>query len=159
MAVSDFPLTLTISTPTPLARRDSTTAGITHTTHQFLLPRLLRGATLLRSMVVFLRSFLLPRLLRGATKKQKIFLIQKRISTPTPLARRDDNPNDPLMLFIISTPTPLARRDLMFRLDGDFMKNFYSHASCEARHQQGLNRFWSKISTPTPLARRDQLQC
>ena len=62
-----------------------------------------------------------------------VVLVSSLISTHTPLARRDDT------LFLsteygnISTHTPLARRDIITRRMKRVNKNFYSHASCEAR--------------------------
>ena len=79
----------------------------------------------------------------------------------------------------ISTHTPLARRDSSCAPSAQKQQNFYSHASCEARHgaarrSTGRTNFYShascearrkdfmkecnahKISTHTPLARRDR---
>ena len=38
------------------------------------------------------------------------------------------------LCFIISTHTPLARRDLLLQAKKIMILDFYSHASCEARH-------------------------
>ena len=63
-------------------------------------------------------QFLLTRLLRGATISGKRYNLIKRISTHTPLARRDRLFHDLLLQFL----------------------TFYSHASCEARHQR-----WNRV--------------
>ena len=101
-------------------------------------------------------QFLLTRLLRGATSRLVRNCIYKLISTHTPLARRDFfHVRDPKTIAI-STHTPLARRDGVMLLstpnsNGFLLTrllrgatncnnkkilcslDFYSHASCEAR--------------------------
>ena len=57
------------------------------------------------------------------------------ISTHTPLARRDEKDARGGTRYQISTHTPLARRDGYWVLYQQHRDNFYSHASCEARHQ------------------------
>ena len=124
---------ISISTHTPLARRDSRCRAS-----------------------YFSWPFLLTRLLRGATDLIVCRWTVDEISTHTPLARRDQVAVYMFQGTFISTHTPLARRDkcrtctgvggrrfLLTRLlrgatiinkiytlqNG----NFYSHASCEAR--------------------------
>ena len=147
-----------ISTHTPLARRDEAVNEGIRQRIQFLLTRLLRGATPLRlprfqilhhfyshaSCEARLGSFaadrrhlqfLLTRLLRGATIIYNIFPLTLHISTHTPLARRDIIFQHKKKLSGISTHTPLARRDLK--------PAHYTH--------------YPSISTHTPLARRDPM--
>ena len=122
-----------ISTHTPLARRDKMlTAKCNYDKHfyshascearpgrrtrddrrgQFLLTRLLRGATSYCTSHPAAGEFLLTRLLRGAT------MLFARIRTGS----------------AISTHTPLARRDTVEVFENKSDANFYSHASCEAR--------------------------
>ena len=76
----------------------------------FLLTRLMRGVTPLADWVLFAVSFLLTRLMRGVTYVFVYVLQTGEISTHTPHARRDYQVNVPL----------------------NHIKNFYSHASCEA---------------------------
>ena len=79
-----------ISTHTPLARRDAI------------------GAKILSSA----RAFQLTRLLRGVTSLPTLLPYQFVISTHTPLARRDEmNSKIKTGVENISTHTPLARRD------------------------------------------------
>ena len=78
-----------ISTDTPLARRDPPAADATEERFQFLLTRLLRGATERRLNEHDQILFLLTRLLRGATKLAWAEYMRLDISTHTPLARRD----------------------------------------------------------------------
>ena len=78
-------------------------------------------------------QFLLPRLLRGATKKRSFVSHTFRISTPTPLARRDQKA---VVCFahlqnFYSHASCEARR--MAILHQPKPENFYSRASCEAR--------------------------
>ena len=61
------------------------------------------------------------------------------ISTHTPLARRDRFSAIALSVPKISTHTPLARRDYVPNRIVWSHWNFYSHASCEARHE-GMQR-------------------
>ena len=63
-------------------------------------------------------QFLLPRLLRGATKKRSFVSHTFRISTPTPLARRDAWQYSTSQNPKISTHAPLARRDEFFHRQG-----------------------------------------
>ena len=103
------------------------------------------------------------------------------ISTHTPLARRDQGESiNGTPLRGISTHTPLARRDHQGYNVEPHPKDFYSHASCEARQLEPrwcdviieflLTRLLrgattaipdlnvcTYISTHTPLARRDWL--
>ena len=58
------------------------------------------------------------------------------ISTHTPLARRDEAVKTLRQTSPISTHTPLARRDNFPEKYRDYVKNFYSHASCEARRRR-----------------------
>ena len=130
------------------------------------------------SSAVMVRQFLLTRLLRGATPLLFISCHGPPISTHTPLARRDLDslskksvwynfyshascearqspswsdivannfyshascearpalPTDTTTALNISTHTPLARRDITINISERTLSNFYSHASCEAR--------------------------
>ena len=62
------------------------------------------------------REFLLTRLLRGATYIRQNERVAIRISTHTPLARRDHAITYTCDATHISTHTPLARRDLAVRI-------------------------------------------
>ena len=99
---------LTISTHTPLARRDNA-GGISHSeSSKFLLTRLLRGATRVWWTV--------------------------------------------FMNLQISTHTPFARRDTEFPKEKGSTKNFYSHASCEARHwKTWICAEWSEFLLTRPM--------
>ena len=168
-----------ISTHTPLARRDINSLPSLRLGLQFLLTRLLRGATsgltnVLRKCIISTHTplarrdftfsicytgvvhfyshascearrhdsyvteptntFLLTRLLRGATKKLVRYIIRNSISTHTPLARRD---------------RPFFQIELS-------QSDFYSHASCEARHgvinqKSTLVNFYSHASCEARL--------
>ena len=101
-----------ISTHTPLARRDCGCTSITLYISQFLLTRLLRGATGGAPGILHrLNSFLLTRLLRGAT--EKAFKTFNAVSD------------------FYSHASCEARR--LFWLCLAVADDFYSHASCEAR--------------------------
>ena len=123
-----------ISTHTPLARRDS--ADRVHDAHfgDFYSHASCEARSLVREYRQGTGRFLLTRLLRGATTKRKNVLWCGRISTHTPLARRDFTSP---VLFPVSA-------------------YFYSHASCEARHADAVDKMKVLfISTHTPLVRRD----
>ena len=124
-------------------------------------------------------QFLLTRLLRGATRAEPYHISHILISTHTPLARRDTHWPHGISIqssFLltrllrgatvaryimkkhlgISTHTPLARRDHLKLCSNLHLLHFYSHASCEARRSTGLlSSSIQSISTHTPLARRD----
>ena len=146
----------TISTHTPLARRDVVVGGAIYSAYEFLLTRLLRGATIgdftlmsricisthtplaRRDMCILSTTrlpelFLLTRLLRGATNDMCCIYADHGISTHTPLARRDTQKKIDHYQIQISTHTPLARRDEQPILNREIYAHFYSHASCEAR--------------------------
>ena len=82
-------MAMSISTHTPLARRD-----------RFMM-----------NISTRIVAFLLTRLLRGVTGVPEDCVSGFEISTHTPLARRDPGQQDMLGLAGISTHTPLARRD------------------------------------------------
>ena len=172
-----------------------------HLLLQFLLTRLLRGATLLLLLLRLILQFLLTRLLRGATlmgvplppvlvnfyshasceARQILYYILTNNANFYSHASCEARPNYAHMskiavkflltrllrgatFFIvifksvntISTHTPLARRDPHRKQISISLWNFYSHASCEARHRGYLRLEKSAdISTHTPLARRD----
>ena len=123
-------------------------------------------------------QFLLTRLMRGATIKSWGLYETNTISTHAPHARRDSNVklDSDLLLFLLTRlmrgatlklvkvinnrtflltrlmrgATPRKKRVLSSNLD------FYSRASCEARHLQiSFDKFIYKISTHAPHARRD----
>ena len=99
-----------ISTHMPLARHDCENSPWTNPPRKFLLTCLLRGMTE-RTWDIRLRTkFLLTCLLRGMTYLLYDFLFFINISTHMPLARHDD--------VLMSHKSDI--------------KNFYSHASCEA---------------------------
>ena len=79
------------------------------------------------------------------------------ISTHAPLARRDGvSHSGSVSKVLISTHAPLARRDYGADLRGANLYDFYSRASCEARHLYiALYGVYYFISTHAPLARRD----
>ena len=89
-------------------------------------------------------AFLLTRLLRGATCFFRSRFQNNCISTHTPLARRDLPESFKCLFQQISTHTPLARRDVVFACKTCVRKNFYSHASCEAR-RHNYTSFQNKI--------------
>ena len=106
-----------------------------------------------------LSQFLLTRLLRGATFTCLLMLEVYYISTHTPLARRDcvDVKLEKYDLNFYSHASCEARRVNTGNYITD-CANFYSHASCEARPVgYTLKNTSSGISTHTPLARRDLL--
>ena len=75
----------------------------------------------------------------------------ENISTHTPLTRRDGSRAEREEIGGISTHTPLTRRDIMTTAGVDFLKNFYSHASYEARQaifdeNTHLSNFYSHAS-------------
>ena len=78
---------------------------------EFLLTRLLRGATLLSVNSLKITQFLLTRLLRGATFWYSSLEKNLKISTHAPLARRDVFKKMKGDKYDISTHAPLARRD------------------------------------------------
>ena len=144
---------------------------------EFLLTRLLRGATNATGIISTITRFLLTRLLRGATCSLHMVVNRADISTHTPLARRDSEIifNQHKLRNFYSHASCEARRGTP-SVPGSGM-NFYSHASCEARRLfyivspcsakflltrllRGATYFTSclpapQISTHTPLARRD----
>ena len=99
-----------ISTHTPHARRDARVL--------FALAKTLK--------------FLLTRLMRGVTASALCHVLQLVISTHTPHARRDTNQSGEIHTLVISTHTPHARRDTPMSAVCRIIKDFYSHASCEA---------------------------
>ena len=123
---------------------------------KFLLTRLMRGVTPARALALaYSLAFLLTRLMRGVTDRHHREARAIHISTHTPHARRDlkrptrrqnadrflltrlmrgvtPDPNTPRKPLYISTHTPHARRDVRSPALCTIMKNFYSHASCEA---------------------------
>ena len=114
------------------------------------------------SRIKTIEEFLLTRLLRGATKSTLKNCITYRISTHTPLARRDgaaEPPNRPHMRFLL---TRLLRGATLLLPQLNLkLFYFYSHASCEARrtlilYLQGRHNFYSHASCearrPLPLA-------
>ena len=89
--------------------------------------------------------------MRGATGIFFIISKQSPISTHTPLARRDPVDSVAPADTFISTHTPLARRDQSVLPRRRISLNFYSHASCEARHtheikEEDLIDFYSHAS-------------
>ena len=77
-------------------------------------------------------KFLLTRLMRGVTTSSITVSGSVKISTHTPHARRDDLDEFSAQALPISTHTPHARRDVDAILPLEIIRNFYSHASCEA---------------------------
>ena len=84
-----------ISTHTPLARRDRSTARNMKQPAAFLLTRLLRGVTPgISGLKPWYIIFLLTRLLRGVTVQPTGAHDAYNISTHTPLARRDSTADE-----------------------------------------------------------------
>ena len=79
----------TISTHTPLARRDLYRLAELADQKRFLLTRLSRGVTVDGIFGRQTKKFLLTRLSRGVTRLFLLLRILLWISTHTPLARRD----------------------------------------------------------------------
>ena len=128
-----------ISTHTPHAGRDYWIWICNQWCIQFLLTRLLRGATCLTASPSLTKSpFLLTRLLRGATCAFNDSILTDEISTHTPLARRD------------------RRRAGLVRIDSEFLLTRPMRGATPDRTQSNNT---SGISTHTPLARRDWNRC
>ena len=82
--------TIIISTHAPHARRDENLGHEKAGHRQFLLTRLMRGATKARHLAGhWLFLFLLTRLMRGATIRRECYDRNFIISTHAPHARRD----------------------------------------------------------------------
>ena len=80
-----------ISTPTPHARRDALFKGDVKRCLDFYSHASCEARRHRRNMGEWNRSrFLLPRLMRGATLVRLLYFFVIRISTPTPHARRDE---------------------------------------------------------------------
>ena len=98
----------------------------------FLLTRLMRGVTTAAEHAADITKFLLTRLMRGVTPTKKrgservSFLLTRLMRGVT--ARPHSSPRT----GTISTHTPHARRDNENVHANVDIKNFYSHASCEA---------------------------
>ena len=150
----------------------------TTTNWQFLLTRLLRGATVTRSVrctdpLCFYSH-------ASCEARPSFYFVGKHrpVSTHTPLARRDDHRKrhpgrekkfllTRLLRGATSVPFHMNLRFLRFyshasceaRLKLECKPchdaGFYSHASCEARHRDESAPAGRSVSTHTPLARRD----
>ena len=133
MFASNSKSNVSISTHTPLARRDFRVDFDLTPEQAFLLTRLSQGVTPPpQSPVHRLWKFLLTRLSQGVTKRGNNAEVRRDISTHTPLARRDGIDIDVPVGLIISTHTPLARRDKKLQMKIPAYQNFYSHASRKA---------------------------
>ena len=133
MFASNSKSNVSISTHTPLARRDFRVDFDLTPEQAFLLTRLSQGVTPPpQSPVHRLWKFLLTRLSQGVTKRGNNAEVRRDISTHTPLARRDLRPGLTSNKIPISTHTPLARRDLQLIMTILSHMHFYSHASRKA---------------------------
>ena len=123
-----------ISTHAPLTRRDEALQHDQQTQHEFLLTRLLRGATPCpRQSRLFVDDFY-----SRASYEARLITVTKKsrtlhISTHAPLTRRDRISVQFAVFFRISTHAPLTRRDMT----------------------QYIAMHGNSISTHAPLTRRD----
>ena len=125
---------ISISTHTPLARRDARNSESRLPSQHFYSHASCEARPSNVPTLSDSEQFLLTRLLRGAT--------------PAAPAPADGH--------LISTHTPLAGRAESGSGTRRGAADFYSHASCEARLRPGCNLGdVFRISTHTPLARRD----
>ena len=93
----------------------------------------MRGVTVSLTTLSHLSfKFQLTRLMRGVTTLAPFKYSTDNISTHTPHARRDDINQNIILSILISTHTPHARRDSVSVLAVFPIRNFNSHASCEA---------------------------
>ena len=83
-------------------------------------------------LTAYRKVFQLTRLMRGVTVHLLDVPYRILISTHTPHARRDRRVRRGVSAEAISTHTPHARRDKCPECWNQEMKNFNSHASCEA---------------------------
>ena len=135
---------INISTHTPHAGRDpdnqmATTWQPDFYSHASCEARLLGVETNITNW-----QFLLTRLLRGATFAILIAKMPNVISTHTPHAGRDRPRKTLPFPFCISTHTPHAGRDYHLLTLSGSMEHFYSHAPCGARQRVQIDG-----STPT----------
>ena len=148
---------LSISTHTPLARRDLSNADyLTNTTVISTHTPLARRDSPPVSCLTKPSLFLLTRLSRGVTKYWTMLHDRPNISTHTPLARRDFGVfGENESYKKISTHTPLARRDADLSARTRILTFLLTRLSGSVTKQIGKLRRDFIISTHTPLARRD----
>ena len=122
-----------ISTHTPHAGRDLTSAALSAAHLRFLLTRPMRGATASCSAGPAETVFLLTRPMRGATgcAERKRYHGEFLLTRPMRGATASITPAADTL--VISTHTPHAGRDMRSGNRRRIRRNFYSHAPCGAR--------------------------
>ena len=140
-------VSFSVSTHMPLARHDRQIFGIVELHHRFYSHASCEAWPKSYKRIKSHSTFLLTCLLRGMTEKQ-FYKITDRKFLLTCLLRGMTIIGFLLILdyFQVSTHMPLARHDKNLCKEIDYDISFYSHASCEAWHNENIVNLGSLMS-------------